>query len=69
MFTARKPSEMTYSYKELSASKLETIQELLKCKTQHSRTDDVSMTKIGLCLNKIARARNHDRSSMINNNK
>jgi hypothetical protein len=28
IFTVVKPSEMTYSYKELSASKLETIREL-----------------------------------------
>jgi hypothetical protein len=28
IFAAIKPSEMTYSYKKLSASKLETIREL-----------------------------------------
>jgi hypothetical protein len=32
IFTAKKPSEMTYSYKELSASKLETIRELQSAK-------------------------------------
>jgi hypothetical protein len=31
IFTARKPNEMTYSYKELSASKLEAFG-ALKCK-------------------------------------
>jgi hypothetical protein len=32
IFAARKPSEMTYSYKELSASKLEIIRELQSAK-------------------------------------
>jgi hypothetical protein len=32
IFTARKSSEVTYSYKELSASKLETIRELQSTK-------------------------------------
>jgi hypothetical protein len=32
IFTAIKPSEMTYSYKELFASKLETIRELQSAK-------------------------------------
>jgi hypothetical protein len=36
---------MTYSYKKLSASKLETIRELQSVKTEYSQTDDVSVTK------------------------
>jgi hypothetical protein len=32
IFTARKPCEMTYSYRKLSASKLETIWELQSVK-------------------------------------
>jgi hypothetical protein len=32
IFTARKPSEMTYSYGELSANKLEIIRELQSAK-------------------------------------
>jgi hypothetical protein len=34
---ARKPSEMTYSYKELSASKLETIREIESAKNNISK--------------------------------
>jgi hypothetical protein len=33
-----------------------------KGKKQHCRMDDVSMTAIGLCLNKNAYARGHDQS-------
>jgi hypothetical protein len=51
---------MTYSYKKLSANKLETIRELQSAKIENSRTGDVSMTKIGLYLNEVTRAQSHD---------
>jgi hypothetical protein len=44
IFVAGKPCKTTYSYEKLSVNRLETIRELLKRKTEHSRTDDVSMT-------------------------
>jgi hypothetical protein len=51
IFTARKPIKMIYSYNKLSISSLNSIREMLNMKTWNSRMDDVSMMKIGLCLN------------------
>jgi hypothetical protein len=51
---------MTHSYTKLSASKLKPFGSFEKEK-EHSRMDDVSMTAIGLCLKKDARAQDHDR--------
>jgi hypothetical protein len=60
---------MTYSYKKLSASKLETIRELQSVKQNIAERMTQAWRYIGLYLDKIARAQSHDRPSRINNNK
>jgi hypothetical protein len=45
IFAARKPYKVTYSYEKLSVNRFERDSGSLEYKTEHSRMDDVSMTK------------------------
>jgi hypothetical protein len=53
IFTAKKPSKMTYSYVELSVKESQPSGPLQR-KKEHCRMDDVSVTTIGLCIDKDA---------------
>jgi hypothetical protein len=53
IFTAKKPSKMTHSYVELSVKEPQTFGPLQREK-ENCRMDDVSMTTVGLCINKDA---------------
>jgi hypothetical protein len=57
IFTAKEPNGITYSYVKLSVKKPQPFGETAKGKKEHCRMDDVSVTAIGLCINKGARAK------------
>jgi hypothetical protein len=56
IFTAKEPDGITHSYGKLSVKEPRPFGKPQR-KKEHCRMDDVSVTAIGLCINKGARAK------------